>query len=115
MKNLKVYQKAIAIVAAGSIILLSGCSSKQTDDKKETKLCSHLTVYFEDTPITFKECEGYEISYDARLDGGIVRYNISKDGEIIISHGRTTKANKYLVNHDVTDEIIDEKSVQKTK
>ena len=114
MKNLKIFQSATALFAAGSILLLSGCSSEQADDKKETKLCSHLTVYFEDTPITFKECEGYVISYDARLDGGIVKYNISKDGEIIISHGRTTVANKYLVNHDVADEIIDEESIQKT-
>ena len=79
MKKLKLYKKAIAVTAAGSLVLLCGCSSKsntnneETTNQTKTGSCTHLTVYFEDKPITFKECEGYEISYEIILKGGYMR------------------------------------------
>ena len=121
MKNLKIFKRATALFAAGSILLLSGCNAKtstnntETTDKPVINYCTHLTVYFGDTPITFKECEGYKIISSSRVDSGLITYNVTKDGTTVISNGRTTEFNKYLVNHDVVDQIIDEKSVQKTK
>ena len=59
MKNLKVYKRALALITATSILLLSGCSDEKKDENKEKKLCQHTTIYFEDQPITIKECENY--------------------------------------------------------
>lgn len=121
MKNLKIFQRATALFAAGSILLLSGCSSKQTtnttaaQNKEIPEYCTHLTVYFEDTPITFKECEGYKVFYSSRVDSGLVSYSVTKDDTTVIESGRTSNFNIYSVNHDAVDQIIDEDSVQKTK
>lgn len=120
MKKLKLYKKAIAVIAAGSFVLFCGCSSKTNTNNEEItnptkESCIHLTVYFEDKPITFKECEGYEINYEIILKGGYIRYDILKDDTKVISYGRTPIYNKYEVDHEVSDEIFDNESMQKFK
>ena len=118
MKELKVYKKVVAILTASTLSLMTaGCGAKKEEQKEEltTTLCKHVTVYFEDEPITFKQCEGYEIK--AR-DGGYaaeIIYTVSKDGKILIDNGATSLYNVYNVNHDLADEIIENESVQKTK
>ena len=120
MKNLKIYKSALAFATATSIFLLSGCisSNSNNDNKEKTKnkeeLCTHLTVYFEDKPVTFKECEGYDVSTKRFGSSSEIEYDIEKDGKDIIS-GITTNYNNYHAYHSVADEILNQESVQKTK
>ena len=118
MKELKVYKKALAILAASSLTLLCGCSvesnSPEKTEKRTPDYCKHLTVYFEDTPVTFKECEGYRISIDRHTNSSEIGYSILKN-DVDLFSGTTTIYNQYLVNHAVDDEIINEESVQKVK
>lgn len=118
MKNLKIYKSSLALLTATSILLLNGCSAskneiKENNETKE-KACTHLTVYFEDSPVTFKECEGYDINYSFGNRSGKLSYTINKDGSLIVE-GVTQSYNQYDVNHSIADELIDEKSVQKVK
>ena len=115
MKNLKIYKSALALLTATSILLLCGCSSTK-EEKKESKekSCTHLTIYFEDIPITFKECEGYDISTRRFGSSSEIEYDIEKDGKDIIS-GLTTNYNNYHVYHSMADEILNQESVQKSK
>ena len=75
-------------------------------------LCRHLTVYFGDTPITFKECDGYEIEVETSY--GRLLYEVEKENQKILT-GTTNQYNTYRVDHNICNELIDEKSVQKTK
>ena len=110
MKNLKIYKSALALLTATSLLLLCGCNGKKNE--KGTESCSHLTVYFDDNPVTFKECEGYEIDY--RFSEGRLIYEIQKDDTRILD-GSTNEFNKYEVYHNETDALIDEESVQKSR
>ena len=110
MKNLKIYKSALALLTATSILLLCGCNSSKKDNKNDS--CRHLTVYFEDSPVTFKECEGYEIG--EVYSYGRLLYEVKKENQTFLSGG-TNQFNIYKVNHDTCDELINEESVQKTK
>ena len=119
MKNLKIYKRAIAILTASTLILMSGCSKQTEETKKEktkTEPCKHITIYFEDEPITFKECEGYQ--FEETTTGqrsGRLMYTIKKGDKIIIKDGYTNQYNEYGVYHEYADEIIENESVQKAK
>ena len=121
MKNLKVYKRVLSLLTASSLVLLCGCSFKSNTNNAETlnqiktETCTHLTVYFEDEPITFKECEGYKINSEVVLEGGYLKYNILKDDTAIISSGRTTRFNRYVVDHEISDKIFNNESIQKLK
>ena len=117
MKNLKIYKSALTLVTATTaILLLSGCTSSNNNgnNNNKEKSCTHLTVYFQDTPVTFKECEGYDISVSRHGQSSEIDYKIVKNDMNIIS-GITTIYNTYEVYHNVADELIDEESVQKSK
>ena len=118
MKNLKIYKPALALVTATSILLLCGCSTSKNENQenkvKDESACTHLTVYFDDKPVTFKECEGYDIATYISMNSSEAHYTIQKDNLTIIS-GSTTMYNEYHVYHSITDELIDEESVQKYK
>lgn len=115
MKNLKIYKSALALVTATSILLLCGCqSSKKENQERKEKPCTHLTVYFEDSPVTFKECEGYDISTTFHGSSSEVSYNIKKDNFKIIT-GITALYNDYHVYHSVADEILNQESIKKSK
>ena len=116
MKNLKIYKRALAILTASTLVLMTGCG-KSEDKKKEPKIepCEHLTIYFEDQPITFKECEGYELDTYAGASSGVLDYDIKKDGHILIENGETNDYNSYKVYHEYADEIINNESIQKVK
>lgn len=101
-----------------SFLLLTGCmgsSNDVTDKETKEKSCKHLTIYFADKPITFKECEGYDIDAWDSTKGGELHYDIKKDGNKIISSGYTNDYNLYEVYHSITDELISNESVQKVK
>jgi hypothetical protein len=118
MKNFKIYKSALALITSASILLLSGCSSNtKKEEKKEqpkNEYCHHLTIYFEDEPITFKQCEGYEISASTPVYSGECSYSIYKDKEKVLS-GTTSVYNEYFVYHNVADNIIENKAIQKVK
>ena len=113
MKNLKIYKSALALLTATSIFLLSGCSDTSNKEKKEEP-CTHLTVYFEDKPVTFKECEGYYIDVDTYHKESDIDYTIKKDGKNILS-GTTVLYNILNVYHSEADKILEDNSIQKTK
>ena len=120
MKNLKIYKKAIALLTASSILLLSGCTISKNNNKESVsnsarvdKYCDHLTVYFAEGPVTFKECEGYEIS--AISNRGTFKYSVKKDGEYIISSGFASNYTVTVVDHSIEDEHLDLDSLQKAK
>ena len=118
MKNLKIYKRTIAILTASTLILMSGCSKQTEEAKKEktkTEPCKHVTIYFEDKPVTFKECEGYELYANIGGYSGELSYDIKKDGQTLIKNGETNDYNSYEVYHVYADEIIDNESVQKAK
>lgn len=117
MKNLKVYKRVLAILTASTLVLMSSCSKSNKEPKKEEpKACKHLVVYFEDQPITFKECEGYSFGTTALYGyNSDLEYSIYKDGKNIIYDGSTNQFNFYEVYHEYADEIIDNESVQKAK
>lgn len=112
MENLKIYKSALALVTATSILLLCGCNSSKKENKETS--CTHLTVYFENKPVTFKECEGYDISTNMHGSSSEISYTIKKDNLKIIS-GTTTIYNKYHIYHNVVDELLNQESAQKTK
>lgn len=112
MKNFKIYKSALALITSASILLLSGCSSTQKNEQQKNESCKHLTIYFEDEPITFKECDGYRIG--TTRDLYYVDYQILKDNEKILE-GETQIENLYYINHNVADEIIENESIQKIK
>jgi len=116
MKNFKIYKSVLAILTSASILLLSGCSgdSNKEEKKAETtnKTCKHLTIYFEDEPVTFKECDGYSIG--TTRDLYYVDYQILKDNEKILE-GETQIENLYYINHNLADEIIENESIQKVE
>ena len=118
MKNFKIYKSALALITSASIVLLSGCSSNTKKEEKKAEVsnkdCFHLTIYFEDEPITFKECDGYEISASTPVYSGECSYSIYKDEEKVLS-GTTSVYNEYFVYHNVADEIIENESIQKVK
>ena len=108
MKKIKIYKSALAILTATTISLFSGCTDKNI--KKSENACMHLTVYFEDKPITFKECEGYDI-YTSNNDG-MLKYRISRNGEKIVYDGWTNSFHYCEVNHKY-DSLIDELASEK--
>lgn len=128
MKNFKIYKSALALITSASILLLSGCNkdsnksntidkndniSKVTEQVEENQSCWHLCVSFENETITFKQCEGYDISASLKSTG-FMSYLVYKDDKLLIN-GYTRNYNSYHVNHDVADEIIENESIQKVK
>ena len=67
--------------------------------QKREEPCRHLTVYFEDKLVTFKQCEGYDVDYS--FSYGRLIYTIEKEDT-------TNQFNKYEVYHNIADELIDE-------
>ena len=115
MKNFKIYKSALAIIGSASILLLSGCGSNTNkEEKAKSQPCKHLTVYFEDEPITFKECEGYDVSIEREGYSSEIQYKIKKDSETLFN-GITTNYNSYSVYHNVADDIIENEAIQKVK
>ena len=60
-------------------------------------------------------CEGYDLYVCTYKTSGQLYYDVFKDDKKIIVDGITSLANYYEVYHEVADEIIDNKSVQKVK
>ena len=114
MKKLKIYKSAIALLTSASIVLFSGCTGSEVETKKQSEPCRHLTIYFEEVPITFKECEGYDISCSSEEYSGMLNYVIYKD-ELPIAYGETQLYNHYYIYHSNDDKIVKNESVQKTK
>ena len=116
MKNLKMYKRALAILTASTLVLMNGCG-KSEDEKKEPKIesCKHVTIYFEEEPVTFKECEGYIVDSYTVYKEGCLSYNIYKDNKLIIKNGYSNQYNEYEVYHEYADEIIKNESVEKSK
>ena len=120
MKKMTIYKSALTFFTLVSFALFSGCTGNSTNsekgnEKNNLKSCRHLTITFADEPITFKECEGYDIRGLVYKTGGNIMYTIVKDNKIILENGVTTQANYYEVYHDVADELFDNKSIQKVK
>ena len=122
MKNLKVYKKALAVLSAGTLVLFSGCSLNSTYNDIETTIlqtekkanCRHLIVYFEDKPITFKECEGYEVKYDDGYYSSSLYYEVKKDNQTILE-GMSLKYNAVDVLHNIVDHEFNVESLEKVK
>lgn len=114
MKNLNIYKSILAVLSASSILLVTGCTSAKPKNNKEneSKSCVHLTLIFEDEPITFKECEGYDIH--KTRDFHHIDYVIFKNNEPLLK-GTTKIENLYYVNHNIEDEHIENKPIQKIK
>lgn len=112
MKNNKFYRRTISLLTATTITLFSGCTGKTNLNENDNHKCEHLTVYFEDKPVTFKECEGYDIYVCNHF--GMVNYQVSLDDKKVVEDGWTNQFNYYEVNHQY-DEIIDASSFQKSK
>lgn len=114
MRKNKFYKKAFSLLAATTITLFSGCTGASNNENRndDNQKCEHLTVYFEDEAVTFKECEGYDI-YVAN-HSGMLNYSVSLDGKKIIEDGWTNQFNYYEINHKC-DEVIETSSVQKVK
>lgn len=108
MKKNKIYKRVFALLSATTISLFSGCSDKNVKTNKDA--CIHLTIYFEDTPITFKECDNFDI-YTENNDG-MLYYKISNVGDKIIYKGITNNFNYCEFNHKY-DSLIYELSKQK--
>lgn len=115
MKDLKIYKSAMALVLTGTITLFSGCSSSTNTEKEEKEVtCRHLIIYFDDQPITFKECDGYNISTHRFGYSSEINYEIKKENKILFN-GTTTNYNSYCVDHEFADKNIQNESIQKTK
>lgn len=117
MNRVQIFAEIAAL--ATTVTLLSGCSGKsstvstentgseQSATSTENKDCEHLIVNFGNQTVIFRECEGYEIDFFGRLDGGIASYDIISDGDILIS-GDTSEYNDYVTNHEQVEEIEQE-------
>ena len=118
MSNFKVYKKAIAVLTAGTLVLFSGCTAKtnnsEANTKPDTKGCIHLTVYFEDKPITFKECDGYEIYIETNYQNSRLYYEIEKDSKLILD-GVTLNYNAVAIDHDVVDKNFYNEVLKKSR
>ena len=113
MNRVQIFAEIAAL--ATTVTLLSGCSGKsstvstentgseQSATSTENKDCEHLIVNFGNQTVIFRECEGYEIDFFGRLDGGIASYDIISDGDILMS-GYTSEVS----NHEQVEEIEQE-------
>lgn len=60
MKNTKLYAGILSLGMA-SIALFSGCAKEEVIEHSN---CDHAVVYFSNDTVIFRECDGYEISYE---------------------------------------------------
>ena len=111
MNKLTIYKSVIATILSASIVLLSGCSDK--DAKGRTDTCTHTVIFFENGPITFKECEGYKVSFFAASKAEIP-YKVYKNEKLIVS-GSTSNHNCYEVDHSSSNELFETENIQKVK
>lgn len=109
MKKIKFYKSALSLLTTTSILLMSGCTGGKLPEK-----CIHVTVYFENEAVTFKECDGYDISYEYGKKSGKLIYTVSIQGDVLIS-GVTPQYNVYDVYHDIADEQLNIQPIQKIK
>lgn len=112
MKKMKIYKSAFALLTATTISLFSGCSDRNI--KSNENACMHLTVYFEDKPVTFKECDGYDICTSDK--DGMLKYRISRKGEKIVYNGWTNTFHYCEINHKyegLINELANEKVYRK--
>ena len=115
MKNFKIYKSALALITSTSILLLCGCGSNANkENKTKSAPCTHLTIYFADEPITFKECGGYDISVNRYNTSGEIGYVIEKENKILFN-GVTSNYNNYTIYHDFVDDITQNESIKKLK
>ena len=124
MKNLRIYKSILALATSASIVLLSGCTSTEnqnttkTENQNTTKpkeeKCTHLTVYFENNPITFKECDGFEIDTKRYGRSSEIEYNITRKKDEIIK-GVTTNYHEFFIRHSEIDTFFDDESIKKTR
>lgn len=115
MKKAKFYKSALSLLTATSILLMSGCTGgkRNQEQQEQQECCAHLTIYFDNEAITFKECDGYDIAYKG-YGGGTINYTIKKGNEELI-FGDTSQYNGYYVYHDVADGELDSEAIQKTR
>lgn len=122
IKNLrinKLNKKTLGFLTFLSISLLSGCTKEETDDWSfllnnvisNKNSCTHLTIVFNNEFITFKECDGYEIStyYNNNSD---LEYSIYQDEKIILD-GYTSMYNEYSIIHEDVDLLEKNKQLVK--
>lgn len=117
IKNLKINKylnkKTLTLLTIGSLSLLSGCTMEEQGELSQLFIdvldrlngCTHLTVFFQNETITFKECEGYSIS-SYFTGNNELNYSIYLN-EILIIDGKTTFYNKYDVYHENIENIED--------
>lgn len=118
LKQMRVYKSAVSLITATSFLLMSGCTgnSNQTEKEivKEDESCKHLTVCFGGEPVTFKECDGYEIGYNYDVYSGVFRYSVYKNDTKLLN-GQTQQYNIYFVDHNIADDEFNVEAIQKVK
>jgi len=115
--NKKLSKKTLVLMTILSISLLNGCTKEQKDEltqivgnaiNKSTKptKCKHLTIIFNNETITFKECDGYNLS--TNLKDSNLEYQIFLDDKILIE-GNTNFYNDANFCHDNINSLEKEK------
>ena len=108
----------MAVLLAGTVTLFSGCTTGKTEDKKsemsKEKLCTHLTVYFDEKPVTLKECEGYKIEYYDGHYASNLYYEVKKDSKMVLE-GTTLNYNVTEVLHSEVDNLIESDELKKVR
>ncbi len=116
MKKIKFYKSALSLLTATSMLLMSGCTGGKSEEQNEKvpESCTHVTVYFENEAVTFKECDGYDIMYTYGRNSGKLSYQVFIQSDVLMS-GVTSQYNVYDVYHDIADEQLNIEPIQKIK
>ena len=99
MKNLKVYNKGIKLAATASLVLVTGCIVVGVLSAKKCKYCNHLALYHNDKPVTYKECEGYDLTVKQIGKTDTFFYQVEKDNNLII-YGITSNCVPIQICHE---------------
>ena len=115
IKNLKINKKTLVLISICSLTLLNGCTNQETKELSQLvvnainnpKSCTHLTIIFDNETITFKECDGYNIStnYLNKVD---LEYKVYLNNLLILD-GNTNFYNKSNVYHENIEKLDKEK------
>ena len=103
MKNLKIYKKGIKLAATTSIVLLAGCAAIGIINANKDEYCNHLILYYDEEPITYKECEGYDLIVNQIGNTEKLFYQVEKDGRLII-YGISSECDHIQICHKKAEE-----------
>ena len=103
MKNLKIYKKGVKLAATASLVLITGGVALGIVNANKDEYCNHLVLYHDGKPITYKECDGYNLKINEIGDTEKFFYQVEKDGRLVI-YGISSTCDHIQICHKKAEE-----------